>query len=141
MHLNRIEIIGNVGQDPNIRNRQTDGKSIVTFSVATSKKYKSADGSTKEEVQWHRVTAFPGTSEYVIACHTKKGCTLFCAGEMHYDSYTNQQTGLQQWTATIHLREFQMLRNPHNKNENGAEEQANAANAAAANAAPDPDDD
>lgn len=112
MHLNRIEIIGNVGQDPEVRVRSSDGKKIVTFSVATSKRYKSADGETHEETQWHRVTAFPGTSEYVLACHTKKGSTVFCAGEMHYDKYTNQTTGQPQYSATIHLREFQMLSKP-----------------------------
>lgn len=126
MHLNRIEIIGNVGQDPNIKNRQSDGKPIVTFSVATSKRYKTADGEQREDTQWHKVTAFPGTSEYVIACHTKKGSCVFCAGEMHYDSYTNQQTGQTQYYATIHLREFQMLSKPAKNAENDAQETGNA---------------
>ena len=126
MHLNRIEIIGNVGQDPNIKNRQSDGKPIVTFSVATSKRYKTADGEQREDTQWHKVTAFPGTSEYVIACHTKKGSCVFCAGEMHYDSYMNQQTGQTQYYATIHLREFQMLSKPTKSAENGTPETGNA---------------
>ena len=126
MHLNRIEIIGNVGQDPNIKNRQSDGKPIVTFSVATSKRYKTAEGEQREDTQWHKVTAFPGTSEYVIACHTKKGSCVFCAGEMHYDSYMNQQTGQTQYYATIHLREFQMLSKPAKSAENGAQETGNA---------------
>lgn len=126
MHLNRIEIIGNVGQDPNIKNRQSDGKPIVTFSVATSKRYKTADGEQREDTQWHKVTAFPGTSEYVIACHTKKGSCVYCAGEMHYDSYMNQQTGQTQYYATIHLREFQMLSKPAKSSENGTPETGNA---------------
>ena len=126
MHLNRIEIIGNVGQDPNIKNRQSDGKPIVTFSVATSKRYKTSDGEQREDTQWHKVTAFPGTSEYVIACHTKKGSCVFCAGEMHYDSYMNQQTGQTQYYATIHLREFQMLSKPAKNAENGTPETGNA---------------
>ena len=126
MHLNRIEIIGNVGQDPNIKNRQSDGKPIVTFSVATSKRYKTADGEQREDTQWHKVTAFPGTSEYVIACHTKKGSCVFCAGEMHYDSYMNQQTGQTQYYATIHLREFQMLSKPAKSAENVTQETGNA---------------
>ena len=126
MHLNRIEIIGNVGQDPNIKNRQSDGKPIVTFSVATSERYKTADGEQREDTQWHKVTAFPGTSEYVIACHTKKGSCVFCAGEMHYDSYMNQQTGQTQYYATIHLREFQMLSKPAKSSENGTQETGNA---------------
>lgn len=126
MHLNRIEIIGNVGQDPNIKNRQSDGKPIVTFSVATPKRYKTADGEQRKDTQWHKVTAFPGTSEYVIACHTKKGSCVFCAGEMHYDSYMNQQTGQTQYYATIHLREFQMLSKPAKSAENGTPETGNA---------------
>ena len=131
MHLNRIEIIGNVGQDPNIKNRQSDGKPIVTFSVATSKRYKTADGEQREDTQWHKVTAFPGTSEYVIACHTKKGSCVFCAGEMHYDSYMNQQTGQTQYYATIHLREFQMLSKPaktQEENNSSTNEQQNPQN-------------
>lgn len=131
MHLNRIEIIGNVGQDPNIKNRQSDGKPIVTFSVATSKRYKTADGEQREDTQWHKVTAFPGTSEYVIACHTKKGSCVFCAGEMHYDSYMNQQTSQTQYYATIHLREFQMLSKPaktQEENNSSTNEQQNPQN-------------
>lgn len=53
--LNRAEIIGNLGKDPDIRHT-ADGKKIAAFSVATTERWRDkVSGERKEQTDWHRL--------------------------------------------------------------------------------------
>ena len=57
-YLNRVQLIGNLGQDPEVRSTQA-GKKIVTLSVATSESWNDAQsGERRERTEWHRVVIF-----------------------------------------------------------------------------------
>ena len=58
MSLNKVQLIGNVGQDPEIRATQ-DGREIANFSLATSERWKDKNtGERKDKTEWHNITAF-----------------------------------------------------------------------------------
>jgi single-strand DNA-binding protein len=54
MSLNRVMMIGNLGQDPEIRYTPS-GLPLVNFSVATDESYLDKEGKRQERVEWHRV--------------------------------------------------------------------------------------
>ena len=55
--LNRVELKGNVGQDPKIM-RVENGGSVIRFSLATHETFKTKSGELKEETTWHNVVAW-----------------------------------------------------------------------------------
>ena len=56
--VNKVILIGNLGNDPEIRTSQ-DGRKIVNFSVATSDSWKDkSSGERREKTEWHRVVIF-----------------------------------------------------------------------------------
>ena len=55
--INKVVLMGNVGQDPEYRTFQNGGR-VASFSVATSKRYKDKAGAVKEQTEWHKVQVF-----------------------------------------------------------------------------------
>ena len=56
--LNKVMLIGNLGKDPEIRVSQASGKKVVSFSLATSRRYRDANGEQKEDTQWHNIVGW-----------------------------------------------------------------------------------
>src|SRR6266481_6597742 len=84
MSLNRAMIIGNLGQDPEIRYTPT-GLPVVNFSVATDEAYRDKDGKRQEGVQWHRIVV---VGKLALACneYLKKGREVVCCESFIGDS-------------------------------------------------------
>jgi len=83
--LNRVELIGNLGQDPQLRYTQ-NGSAVVTLSVATSESWTSKDGEKKERTDWHRVVIWGKLAE-VAAEHLAKGSPVYLCGKLQTRSY------------------------------------------------------
>lgn len=86
--LNEIKIIGNVGQEPEVRNLES-GSKVVAFSVATSKTYKNQAGEKQTVTQWHRVVAWRKLAE-IIEKYVNKGNRVYVNGEMTYRQYETE---------------------------------------------------
>lgn len=87
---NAVFLIGNVGQDPEIRTTQ-DGKKIVSLSLATSEKWKDrASGERKEATTWHSVVIFNPHFADIVAQHVKKGAKIGVEGKLQTRSWTDQ---------------------------------------------------
>lgn len=54
---NRVQLIGNLGNDPEIINLES-GKKLAKFSIATNESYKNSKGEEIKETQWHTVVAW-----------------------------------------------------------------------------------
>lgn len=79
--LNKSQIIGRVGRDPEMRYSST-GEPIASFSVATSERYKEkATGNAVEKTEWHNVSAFKRLAE-IIGEYVKKGSLLYIEGKL-----------------------------------------------------------
>jgi single-strand DNA-binding protein len=71
----RLVLVGNLGRDPEMR-YTPQGTAVTTLSVATSRKYNTADGQQKEETLWFRVSVWGKQAETVNQYLTKGGKVL-----------------------------------------------------------------
>ena len=88
MTLNKMILIGNVGSDPEMR-YTSGGKSVTSFTVASSEKYTKSNGEKVEETVWFKVTSWDKlaetTNEYVY-----KGMLLYVEGHIKLDEWQGQ---------------------------------------------------
>lgn len=100
----QVIIIGNVGQDPEIRFTQ-GGDAVANLTIATSKDWKDKNsGEAKQRVEWHRVVIFGKLAE-IAGEYVKKGSKVQIVGELQTRKWTNKQ-GQDQYTTEIVLQGF-----------------------------------
>ena len=62
--MNKAMVIGNLGNDPEVRYTKNRNETpVATFSVATTERWKDADGNKQEHTEWHRVVAWGSLAE------------------------------------------------------------------------------
>ena len=89
--LNRVQRIGHLGQDPEVKYTER-GVARTTFSVATSQRWKDADGQVQEATEWTRCIAW-GTLAEVCAQYVNKGARVYVAGRLHTLRWEDAETG------------------------------------------------
>lgn len=87
--LNRVQLIGNVGKDPEIRRSQA-GKPIANFSVATSETWKDSHGEKQEKTHWHNCVCFNDGLCGVIERYVQKGSKIFIEGQLQTRRWQDQ---------------------------------------------------
>jgi single-strand DNA-binding protein len=85
--LNRVQLIGNLGKDPETRFTPT-GKKVTSFSLGVNRRWKSA-GEAKEHTDWFNVEAWGRLGE-VIQEYLKKGSLVYIEGRLQTDRYEAQ---------------------------------------------------
>ena len=85
--LNRAQIIGNLGRDPEVRH--TDSAPVATFSVAVNRTRRDPAGGTVEETEWFRVTAWDKLAE-ICERYLRKGSAVYVEGRLHSRRYTGR---------------------------------------------------
>ena len=83
--LNRVQLIGRLGRDPESKFTPT-GKKVAHFSVAVSNRWKSRDGEAKESTEWVNVEAWDRLGE-VCQEYLKKGSLVYIEGRLKTDKY------------------------------------------------------
>ena len=105
MSLNRAQIIGNLGADPDIRQTQ-DGRQIVNLSIATTESWRDKNsGEKRERVDWHRVVIFSEGLCKVAESYLRKGSKVFVEGQIQTRKWQDQQ-GNDKYTTEIILQGF-----------------------------------
>lgn len=102
--LNQVNLIGNVGQDPELRD--VNGTPLVNLSLATTDRYKDKSGQTQETTQWHRIS-FWGKAAEIISEYVHKGSKLYVSGSLEYRKY--DKDGVEMTAAGIKGRDFKFL--------------------------------
>ena len=103
--LNRVQLIGNLGRDPEVRSKQ-DGSAVATFSVATSESWRSKQtGERQERVEWHKVVVFSTYHCDLAAKHLRKGSKVFVEGQLRTRKWTDNN-GVDHYPVEIHLTPF-----------------------------------
>lgn len=87
--LNRVEIIGNLGVDPELR-YTANGTAVVTFRVAVGRTF-TVDGQKREETEWFRVVAWQKLAE-LCAEHLEKGRKVYVEGRQQTRSWDDKGT-------------------------------------------------
>ena len=104
-YLNKVQLIGNVGQDPEVRNVQS-GDKIVSFSLATSESWTDrVSGEKRERTEWHRVVIFGNGLAGVAEQYLRKGSKVFVEGQLQTRKWQDQ-SGAERSTTEIALRPF-----------------------------------
>lgn len=89
MDLNRLQIIGNMTSDAELK-RTTAGKEVTQFSVATNEQYTDAKGQKVSEAEFHNCTAWGKLAE-IVSGYAGKGSRVFVEGRLKTEEYTNKQ--------------------------------------------------
>jgi len=97
--LNRAELIGRLGRDPDVR-YTTYGKAIANLAMATSEFFRDRDsGQRKEQTEWHRVVLF-GKQAEIAGQYLKKGALAYVDGRLRTRKWKNRQ-GQEQFTTEL----------------------------------------
>lgn len=83
--LNRVQLIGRLGRDPESRYTPT-GKRVVHFSLAVSHRWKDEDGEMREFTEWVNVETWERLGE-VCQEYLKKGSLVYAEGRLKTDRY------------------------------------------------------
>ena len=103
--INKVILVGNVGQDPQVRTMQS-GQKVVSFSLATSDRWRDRQtGEQKEQTEWHRVVIFNPNLVEVAERMLQKGTKLYIEGSLRTRKWQNQQ-GVDTYTTEITLNQF-----------------------------------
>ncbi len=87
--LNKVELIGHLGQDPELR-YMPNGDAVATLSLATGEKWTDkANGEEKERTDWHRIVCFGKYAESA-GKYLKKGSHTYVEGAIRYDSWQDE---------------------------------------------------
>ncbi len=86
--LNRVQLIGNLVRDPELR-YTPNNKAVVTFSIATTRNWVT-NGSKREETEFHRIVAWDKLAEICSQLLTK-GSKVYVDGRIHYRSWTTAE--------------------------------------------------
>ena len=85
---NRVQLIGHVGNDPEIKNLD-GGKKVANFTIATNDSYKNEKGEKVEQTEWHKVVAWGKTAE-IIEKYVTKGKEIAIDGKLTHRSYEDK---------------------------------------------------
>lgn len=108
--LNKVMLIGNVGQDPEIR--YLDGNAgnakVATLRLATTERFRDRNsGETRESTEWHTVVAWRGLAD-LAEKYIRKGSQIYVEGRIRTRTWEDQ-TGNRRYATEINADNIQML--------------------------------
>ena len=104
--LNKVILIGNLGQDPEAR-FTPQGTAVTNFSIATNESWKDQSGETQDRTEWHRVVMYGRMAE-TAAEYMKKGQMVYVEGRLNTREWEDQNQ-IKRKTTEIRCDNFTML--------------------------------
>ena len=105
-YLNKIQIIGNIGRDP--ETRMAGETKVSNFSVAVTEKYKGRDGQMQEKTEWIKIV-FWGRQAEICEQYLKKGSSVYIEGKLETRSWDDKTTGEKKYQTEVRGVVLQML--------------------------------
>lgn len=116
MSVNKVIIIGRLGQEPEMRNTQ-GGQSVCNFSVATTESWKDkATGQKQEKTEWHKIVTWGKTAE-LCNQYLSKGKQLYLEGKLQTRSWEDKE-GQKKYSTEIVASSVQFIGEGKGKQEN-----------------------
>jgi single-strand DNA-binding protein len=108
MSLNRVTLIGHLGQDPELRHLPTSGQPVASFSVATDEAYTDKQGQRQERTDWHHIVVFGKAAE---SCkeYLKQGREVYIEGRLRIREFEAKDNGGKRQRAEIIANRVQFL--------------------------------
>lgn len=105
--INKVIIVGNLGQDPETR-YMPSGKAVTNLRVATSESWKDKQtGEQREQTEWHSVVMYDRLAE-IAAEYLRKGSQVYLEGKLRTRKWQDKE-GRDRYTTEIQANEMQML--------------------------------
>ncbi len=93
---NKVQLIGNLGQEPEVK-ETANGKKFAKFSLATSETYKNQAGEKVTDTQWHNVILWGKTAE-IAEKYLRKGTQCAVEGKIVYSTYEDEKGNKKYYT-------------------------------------------
>ncbi len=113
MALNKVMLIGNVGNDPEIRYLDSNPQGpqgnakVASFRLATTERYRDRNGETRENTEWHNIVAWRSNAD-VIEKFVHKGSQIYVEGKLRTRKWTDRD-GKDRYTTEIQVDNLQLL--------------------------------
>ena len=113
MALNKVMLIGNVGNDPEIRYLDSNPQSpqgnakVASVRLATTERYRDRNGETRENTEWHSIVAWRSNAD-LVEKFVHKGSQIYIEGKLRTRQWTDQ-TGNKRFTTEIQADNIQLL--------------------------------
>ena len=107
--INKVILIGNVGQEPDVRytGDATNGAKVASLRLATTERYRDRNGNLQEHTEWHSVVVWRNTAD-VVEKYVRKGSQLYIEGRLRTRSW-DDQTGNKRYTTEVMADTLQIL--------------------------------
>jgi single-strand DNA-binding protein len=102
--LNKVQLIGNLGADPEARSLSNGGE-VVNLRLATTDTWKDRDGNRQEKTEWHTVTIFNENIGKVVKSYCRKGSKVYIEGALQTRKWQDQN-GNDRYSTEIVLQKF-----------------------------------
>lgn len=103
--LNKVHVIGRLGQDP-VARYLPDNTATVTLSIATTERWRDRDGNPQEKTEWIRCVAWSKLAE-ICAEYLRKGSLIYVEGKIETQKW--EKDGETRYTTQVRLDRMQML--------------------------------
>ncbi len=127
MSLNKVLLIGNLGQDPSVRYLDNN-KVVASFTLATNETYTDRNGERKTETEWHNIEMWDQLARNIDNLkqkgYLKKGTQVYIEGKIRTENYKDKE-GIDRVGKKIRVLSLTLLGSP-NKAGNEATENRNA---------------
>lgn len=107
--INKVILIGNVGQDPEVRytGDAQNGTKVASIRLATTERFRDRNSNLQEHTEWHTVVAWRNTAD-VVDKYVRKGTQLYIEGRLRTRSW-DDQNGNKRYTTEIYADTLQLL--------------------------------
>jgi len=105
MYLNKVYLIGNLTQDPELKSLPS-GSAVATFSIATNRTWSDKQGQKQESTEYHNIVSY-GKQAEIITQYLKKGSLMMIEGRLQTRSW-EAQDGQKKYRTEIIIDNFQM---------------------------------
>jgi single-strand DNA-binding protein len=102
--VNKVILVGNLGDDPEARSMSNGGE-VVNLRVATSENWKDRDGNRQERTEWHRVVIFNENLGRVAKSYLRKGSKVYLEGQLQTRKWTDN-SGQDKYSTEVVLQRF-----------------------------------
>ena len=102
--VNKVILVGNLGDDPEARSLNNGGE-VVNLRVATSENWKDKEGNRQERTEWHRVVIFNENLGRVAKNYLRKGSKVYLEGAIQTRKWQDQ-SGADRYSTEIVLQRF-----------------------------------
>lgn len=99
MYINKAILVGNITKDPELKSLPS-GQKVTSFSLATNRTWKDANGAKQEAVDYHNIACF-GRQAETVAQWMKKGSQIYVEGRMTTRSWDDKETGKKMYRTEV----------------------------------------